>query len=168
MAGVQAYGRLHTAGCIRQAAYSLADSGRYADWQAIEGILCTRYGVIEARRLRKRGIARENPVNRRYQGQVWSISASAAACVSLASARLVTSASRSYRLVVCGQSCLRCSAGLPDTASAPHTSGAICENRGLPLAARMRVENCSRAARKPGLPGGLSRNAPNAIPMVLL
>jgi hypothetical protein len=36
---------------IRQAAYSLADSGRYADWQAIEGILCTRYGVIEARRL---------------------------------------------------------------------------------------------------------------------
>ncbi|CAE6845533.1 hypothetical protein R75461_07233 [Paraburkholderia nemoris] len=36
---------------IRQVAYSLADSGRYADWQAIEGILCIQYGVIEARRL---------------------------------------------------------------------------------------------------------------------
>jgi hypothetical protein len=36
---------------IRQAAYSLADSGSYTDWQAIEGVLCIRYGVIEARRL---------------------------------------------------------------------------------------------------------------------
>jgi hypothetical protein len=36
---------------IRQAAYSLADSGSYADWQAIEGTLCIRYGVIEARRV---------------------------------------------------------------------------------------------------------------------
>ncbi len=36
---------------IRHVAYSLADSGRYADWQAIEGILCTRYGLLETRRL---------------------------------------------------------------------------------------------------------------------
>ncbi|SIO72579.1 hypothetical protein SAMN05444172_9028 [Burkholderia sp. GAS332] len=36
---------------IRQAALSLADCGSYANWQAIEGILCIRYGVIEARRL---------------------------------------------------------------------------------------------------------------------
>lgn len=36
---------------IRQAAYRLADSGSHADWQAVEGILCVRYGVIEARRL---------------------------------------------------------------------------------------------------------------------
>ncbi|MFL9999014.1 hypothetical protein PQR34_47430 [Paraburkholderia sediminicola] len=36
---------------IRQAAYNLADSGSYANWQAIEGILCVRYGLIEARRL---------------------------------------------------------------------------------------------------------------------
>nr|WP_234480939.1 hypothetical protein [Paraburkholderia aspalathi] len=36
---------------IRQAAYSLPDSGNYADLQAIEGILCIQYGVIEARRL---------------------------------------------------------------------------------------------------------------------
>ncbi|MFL9998726.1 hypothetical protein PQR34_45440 [Paraburkholderia sediminicola] len=36
---------------IRQAAYNLADSGSYADWQAIEGILCVQYGLIEARRL---------------------------------------------------------------------------------------------------------------------
>jgi hypothetical protein len=36
---------------IRQAAYHLADSGRYTDWQAIESLLCVRYGVIAARRL---------------------------------------------------------------------------------------------------------------------
>jgi hypothetical protein len=36
---------------IRQSAYRLADSGSYRDWQAIEGDLCVRYGLIEARRL---------------------------------------------------------------------------------------------------------------------
>jgi hypothetical protein len=36
---------------IRQAAYHLADSGEHADWQAIEGVLSTRYGIIETRRL---------------------------------------------------------------------------------------------------------------------
>jgi hypothetical protein len=36
---------------IRQAAYSLADSGRYFDWREIESILCQRYGVLEARRM---------------------------------------------------------------------------------------------------------------------
>jgi hypothetical protein len=36
---------------IRQAAYLLADSGGYADWQAVEGNLCIRYGVLETRRL---------------------------------------------------------------------------------------------------------------------
>jgi hypothetical protein len=36
---------------MRQAAYSLADSGRYLDWQAIENVLCLRYGVLEARRM---------------------------------------------------------------------------------------------------------------------
>ena len=36
---------------MRQAAYSLADSGRYFDWQAIENVLCRRYGVLEARRM---------------------------------------------------------------------------------------------------------------------
>ncbi|MBB5409371.1 hypothetical protein HDG34_003312 [Paraburkholderia sp. HC6.4b] len=36
---------------IRQAAYNLADSGRHAGWQSIEGILCSRYGVLAARRL---------------------------------------------------------------------------------------------------------------------
>ncbi|MBK3786852.1 hypothetical protein G3A43_42500 [Paraburkholderia aspalathi] len=36
---------------IRQAAYHLADSGSYTDWQSIEGCLCVRYGLIEARRL---------------------------------------------------------------------------------------------------------------------
>ncbi len=36
---------------IRHAAYRLADSGSYRDWEAIECCLCVRYGLIEARRL---------------------------------------------------------------------------------------------------------------------
>ncbi|MGF6603721.1 hypothetical protein P3T23_008475 [Paraburkholderia sp. GAS448] len=36
---------------IRQLAFSLAASGDFGDWQAIEQTLCRMYGVIETRRL---------------------------------------------------------------------------------------------------------------------
>ncbi|MCI0152137.1 hypothetical protein KNO81_40680 [Paraburkholderia sediminicola] len=36
---------------IRQCAFQLADSGGHADWQAIEPVLCLRYGLLETRRL---------------------------------------------------------------------------------------------------------------------
>ncbi|WP_233862857.1 hypothetical protein [Paraburkholderia adhaesiva] len=36
---------------IRRAAFRLADSGAFADWQSIEVALCRRYGVLAAHRL---------------------------------------------------------------------------------------------------------------------
>ncbi|QQC65211.1 hypothetical protein [Paraburkholderia ginsengisoli] len=36
---------------VRRAAYSLADSGKYADWRAVEKAIRARYGVLDAHQL---------------------------------------------------------------------------------------------------------------------
>ncbi|MBB5501567.1 hypothetical protein [Paraburkholderia sp. MM5384-R2] len=43
---------------IRRAAYSLADSGNYADCQAVEKALRARYGVLDSRQLLANPIVR--------------------------------------------------------------------------------------------------------------
>ncbi|MBC8730728.1 hypothetical protein F6X39_21185 [Paraburkholderia sp. UCT2] len=45
---------------MRRAAYSLADSGRYADWQAVEKALRARYGVLDAHQFVGNPVVRAN------------------------------------------------------------------------------------------------------------
>ena len=45
---------------VRRAAYSLADSGKYADWQAVEKALRARYGVLDAHQLLANPVVRAN------------------------------------------------------------------------------------------------------------
>ncbi|TDN61370.1 hypothetical protein B0G77_4826 [Paraburkholderia sp. BL10I2N1] len=45
---------------VRRVAYSLADSGRYPYWQALQDVLRTRYGVLETRHLLDDPIVRAN------------------------------------------------------------------------------------------------------------
>ncbi|MBB5468550.1 hypothetical protein HDG32_004680 [Paraburkholderia sp. CI2] len=44
----------------RRAAYSLADSGKYAGWQEIEKALRARYGVLDAHQLLGNPVVRAN------------------------------------------------------------------------------------------------------------
>jgi hypothetical protein len=44
------YPALRTLDPVRRYARELADSGRFADWQALEGFLCVRYGPDRTRR----------------------------------------------------------------------------------------------------------------------